>query len=428
MKNIIKKLITLNPIDISDNGNIVFERRFILPVSMAGALLSLFSIIVNASLRLDYNLQLLAYVAFFLYLLIFILTWKNKLITFSKFFIIIMTMIFINFLWYYNNGANGPSLYLFVLLFSFLIFMFNGKSLLILSVVIILNIASLFYVEYNNPDLVADYTSHTQQVYDVYLSVIFFGVLVFIMMYVAKNSFFMAYIEAKNSDKLKTSFLENISHEIRTPLNAIVGFSNLLTTDNPDKETKDQYVESIRKSNKSLQSLVNEILDVSLLENNEMKLIEDTVNLNGFLEKIYSKYREKLQNEKPEIELLVIKPGNDLYAVIDEKRLRQVFNNLLDNAIKFTYHGKITFGVKETEKHLLFFVKDTGIGIDTKYHKLLFDRFYKIDDKSDVLYRGTGIGLYFCKKIIDLMKGKIWVESEVGKGARFYFLIPKKEV
>lgn len=425
MKNIIKKIVILNPIDISEKGSIVFERRFILPISLAGALLSLFSIFANSSIHLEHNLQLLAYLAFAVYLIIFLLTWEKKCITFSKYFIIIMTMVFIDFLWYFNNGANGPSLYLFVLLYSFLIFMFKGKSFAAFTVLIILNVAGLFYLEYNNPQIVSDYTSHKQQVYDVYLSVIFFGVLVFIMMYVAKSSFFMAYIEAKNSDKLKTSFLENISHEIRTPLNAIVGFSNLLMMGNISKETRDEYVKLIRQSNKSLLGLVDEILDVSLLENNEMKLIEERVNVNEFLQNLYDEYRKKI---KPDMELMVIKPEDDLIISGDEKRLNQVFVNLLDNAVKFTYEGKIVFGVKVMPSNLLFFVKDTGIGIETKYHKLLFERFYKVDNKKDVLYRGTGIGLYFCKKLVDLMKGKIWVESEVGKGSKFYFSIPKKVI
>jgi signal transduction histidine kinase len=303
--------------------------------------------------------------------------------------------------------------------------MFKGKSFAAFTVLIILNVAGLFYLEYNNPQIVSDYTSHKQQVYDVYLSVIFFGVLVFIMMYVAKSSFFMAYIEAKNSDKLKTSFLENISHEIRTPLNAIVGFSNLLMMGNISKETRDEYVKLIRQSNKSLLGLVDEILDVSLLENNEMKLIEERVNVNEFLQNLYDEYRKKI---KPDMELMVIKPEDDLIISGDEKRLNQVFVNLLDNAVKFTYEGKIVFGVKVMPSNLLFFVKDTGIGIETKYHKLLFERFYKVDNKKDVLYRGTGIGLYFCKKLVDLMKGKIWVESEVGKGSKFYFSIPKKVI
>ncbi len=426
LENIFKKIIEQNPIDISENDSIIFERRFILPISLVGALLSLFSLIANYLLNLDYNLHYLAYIAFVVYSIIFILTWKKKFTTFLKYFIIVITTVFVDFLWYFNNGANGPSLYLIVLMFSFLIFVFEGRALAILSVFIVLNLAVLFYIEYNNPNIVPDYVSHEQQVYDVYLSVIFFGVLVLIMMYVAKNSFYMAYVEAKNSDKLKTSFLENISHEIRTPLNAIIGFSNLMMEEDLPQETVDEYIKSIKVSNKSLLRLVDEILDVSLLENDKMKLIEEEVNLNEFLEKIYIKYKNKIEKENPNLNLLVIKPENDLFAVVDEKRLKQVFYNLLDNALKFTTSGSITFGVKERQNDLLFFVKDTGIGIDSKYHKLLFQRFYKVDGKKDVLYGGTGIGLYFCKKIVGLMKGDIWLESEPDKGSEFYFTIPKK--
>ena len=172
--------------------------------------------------------------------------------------------------------------------------------------------------------------------------------------------------------------------------------------------------------------MVNDILDVSLLESNEIELNEDTVNVNNLLDALYLKYKDKLENAGSPVKLILKNPEKQLTVKGDQERLRQVISSLLDNAVKFTNNGSITFGAKEeNDKNILFFVEDTGIGIDIKYHKLLFERFYKVEDKKDILFRGTGIGLYLCKRIIDMMQGKIWVESELGKGSCFYFIIPK---
>ncbi len=419
-------LVDIKPFRDEDNDSINFERRFLIPISLAGAVFSFASILTNGIINLDEVVQLTPYITFFVYLGIFLWAWNKKNVVFAKYFIILFTLTLINFLWYYNYGANGPILYLFILIYSYLIFMVKGKQLVFFTILIALNISVLFYIEYNHPGLVKDYTTHHQQIVDVYLSMLFYGLIVFIMMYIAKISYIHAYNEAKKADKLKTAFLENMSHEVRTPLNAIVGFSNLLAEDDISHEDRKEYIELINESNRSLLQLVNDILDVSLIEANQISLNNEDINISETINNLKITYKLLIQKKTSSIDIAIEIPNEEIHIIGDKTRLRQVLTNLLDNAVKFTESGLITIGVKERDNDILFFVKDTGIGIERQYHRHLFDRFYKVEDKKDVLFRGTGIGLYLSKKIIDLMGGKIWVISEPGKGSDFQFIIPKK--
>lgn len=420
------KFFDIKPFRSESTDTIDFERRFVIPISLAGATFSLASILTNGVLNLDEIVQITPYISFIVYLVIFLWAWNNKNVTFAKYALILFTLILINFLWYFNYGANGPILYLFVLLYSYLIFMVKGKQLLLVTVLIALNLVILFYIEYNHPGIVRDYKTHHQQIVDVYMSMLFYGLIIFIMMYIAKISYVNAYLEAKKADKLKTAFLENMSHEIRTPLNAIVGFSNLLAEEGSTLDDRKVYVELINESNESLLRLVNDILDVSLIEANQVVLANNDVNINELLSNLYKTYQLVLEKKESAVRLILDCPKEQLHILGDRTRLRQIFINLLDNAVKFTSSGSITLGVKEQPQDLLLYVKDTGIGIDKKNHHLLFDRFFKVADKKDVLYRGTGIGLYLCKKITEMMGGTITVYSEINKGAEFQFTVPKK--
>ncbi len=419
------KLFNIKPFRNESTDTIDFERRFVIPISLAGATFSLVSILTNGVLKLDEIVQLTPYVSFVVYLAIFLWAWHKRNVAFAKYFIITFTLVLINFLWYFNYGANGPILYLFILIYSYLIFMVKGKQLIFFTVLIALNLVILFYIEYNHPGIVRDYKTHHQQIVDVYLSMFFYGLIIFIMMYIAKISYVNAYVEAKKADKLKTAFLENMSHEVRTPLNAIVGFSNLLAEEDTTLDDRKEYVELINESNESLLRLVNDILDVSLIEANQVVLSNNDVNVNELLSHLFKTYQFVLEKKESSVHLILDCPKEQLHILSDRTRLRQIFTNLLDNAVKFTGSGSITLGVKEQEHDLLFYVKDTGIGIEKKNHHLLFDRFFKVADKKDVLFRGTGMGLYLCKKITEMMGGNITVYSEPNKGADFQFTVPK---
>lgn len=237
---------------------------------------------------------------------------------------------------------------------------------------------------------------------------------------------------AEEADCLKTAFLANMSHEIRTPMNAIIGFSELLTDPDLSREELDNYTKIIKNRCTHLLQIVNDILDISRIEANQIELKENPVNLNHLLDELYLYYAQKLVDEKKfRLALNVEKMLDDEESAIlvDELRLRQVIGNLLDNAVKFTSEGTIGYGYRIVQNMVLFHVTDTGIGIPEEKHEIIFQRFRQIDTSLSRQFGGNGLGLAICKAFVELMGGQIWLESETGKGSAFYFTVPlKREV
>ncbi|HEX7494098.1 MAG TPA: ATP-binding protein [Bacteroidales bacterium] len=233
--------------------------------------------------------------------------------------------------------------------------------------------------------------------------------------------------KAIDSDRLKTAFLQNISHEIRTPMNSIVGFSQLLKDKVTSDTVKAKYLEMIARSSNQLLNIVNEVLDISLIETGNTNINKKRVDLNNLLEELSLSY-EPLIND--EISFTLLKGLSDQSGIIltDDVKLRQILNNLINNAIKFTEKGYIKFGYSLVNNELEFFIEDSGIGIDPDFHDKIFERFRKADTDNLKLYEGVGLGLSICKGNIDLLKGKIWIESEPGKGSKFFFTIPYEPV
>ncbi|MBN2611633.1 MAG: response regulator [Bacteroidales bacterium] len=230
--------------------------------------------------------------------------------------------------------------------------------------------------------------------------------------------------KAEEADRLKSAFLANMSHEIRTPMNAIVGFSNLLLTEHDDNE-KDEYIRIINDNCDNLMVLINDILDISLIEANQLKtelLPFDTTQVLKDLESVY-----RLKNKSGVGLFLEIPENTQLILNTDQYRLRQIISNLLSNAIKYTDKGEIRFGYVLKEKDVVFYVSDSGIGIEKNDFLRVFDYFQKLENDTTKLYKGTGIGLSICKKLVELLGGEIWLESEPGKGSTFYFSLPLKK-
>jgi signal transduction histidine kinase/ligand-binding sensor domain-containing protein/CheY-like chemotaxis protein len=230
--------------------------------------------------------------------------------------------------------------------------------------------------------------------------------------------------KAEEADKLKSAFLANMSHEIRTPMNAIVGFANLLKDSDIDEAEKTDFIEVINSNSEILLILIDDILDLSLIEANQLVIRKDIFSLNEILDHLYSSF--SLMNRKQELEMRLNNElhGNNLKIFSDRIRIKQILSNLLNNAYKFTEKGSIELGVRKLNNNISFYVKDTGIGIEKGNLEKIFDRFSKSDPKSDTLYRGAGLGLTISKALAGLLGGSLQVESEVGVGSVFYFNLP----
>ncbi len=238
--------------------------------------------------------------------------------------------------------------------------------------------------------------------------------------------------KAEEADRMKTAFLTNMSHEIRTPMNAILGFAQLLSTEQLTAEQKREYVNIIKNSGDSLLRLIDDILDLAKLESGQIQVSEEFVDIDEQIESLYTTFLNLLSSHyhADMIELRRKGHGQKLPFKIrtDPLRLRQILNNLLSNAVKFTREGYVEFGydILPEEEALRFFVKDTGIGIPEDKKEIIFQRFQQLDDSKTRLYPGTGLGLAISKRLTHLLGGRIWVESEEGKGSVFYFTIPLK--
>jgi len=232
--------------------------------------------------------------------------------------------------------------------------------------------------------------------------------------------------KAKESDRLKSAFLANMSHEIRTPMNAILGFSELLEDNSQDEQDKTIFIRLIRKNGDILLSLINDIIDISKIEANLLSVRKRPVHLNKFLNEVGFHYKETIasRNDKDIKFLIINNIDTNLTVLTDEVRLRQILDNLIGNAIKFTPSGTITLNVKKEGEAVHYSVSDTGIGIPTDQQANIFERFMQAEQDHRMNFGGTGLGLAISKNLIELLGGNIRVESESGKGSTFYFHIP----
>ncbi len=230
--------------------------------------------------------------------------------------------------------------------------------------------------------------------------------------------------KAQESDRLKTAFLQNMSHEIRTPLNAIQGFSGLLRNTDVSVEIRKDYLSIIQNSCNQLLSIVNDILTISSIDTGQEKINNTNVCINTSISEIVAIFNQQLIGKPLRVKVASQQKDFVFETITDITKLRQIFGNLLTNAIKYTSAGDIELGYAIKDRFIEFFVKDNGIGIEKGKHNLIFQRFVQANDSIRYQYGGTGLGLSICKGFVELLGGKIWVDSELGKGSTFYFTIP----
>jgi signal transduction histidine kinase len=229
------------------------------------------------------------------------------------------------------------------------------------------------------------------------------------------------------TERIKARFLSSVSHELRTPMNAILGFSNLLIDKNVSSEKKEEYMEHINQSGNSLLTIVDSMIDASLLEVNELRVNKERINLNMLVQQVYHYFNiDKHKLGKDHIAILLNKGirKDDFIITTDHYRLTQVLSSLLSNALKFTSKGIIEFGyfIREDLK-IQFFVKDSGKGILADKAGAIFNKFEKQDEDYGTTEGGVGLGLTLAKGIIQLLGGDIWVESNIFNGSTFNFTI-----
>lgn len=230
--------------------------------------------------------------------------------------------------------------------------------------------------------------------------------------------------KAEESDRLKSAFLANMSHEIRTPMNGIIGFADLLLSPRYSENEKNKFIRLILSNADHLLEIINDIIDLSKIEAGFLSLTEERIDISPYMNDIVSSFRPKASEKGLTLSFIQPQSAFPRFITSDPIRLKQVLNNLINNAIKYTDKGNIEVGIQLSEGFFRFRVSDTGKGIEKGLLRKIFERFYQISDNQIESRSGTGLGLAISKSIVSHMKGSIWAESEPGKGSTFYFTLP----
>jgi len=233
--------------------------------------------------------------------------------------------------------------------------------------------------------------------------------------------------KAEESDRLKTAFLNNVSHEIRTPMNSIVGFSGFLNDPDLKPNKRQEFTDIIIKSSEHLLAIIDDIIRIASIESGQEKIQKNEININLICDLIKDQFSSKANEKNVTLSLIPGLTGDEADIITDATKLTQILTNLIGNALKFTHQGYINYGYKLKNSQLEFYVEDSGIGIPLDMQEKVFDRFRQIETTATRNFGGSGLGLSISKAYVEILGGKMWLTSEMGKGSVFYFTIPYKK-
>lgn len=400
-----------------------FEDQLSLLTSISVTIILAFSTIFNVAMGLKNSLIVSSFVGAIIYFGLYLL---GRFVNRGKLFLLlfsIITLFYLDIIWYLNYASNGPVLPLFVVFYAFLILVFNRKYYALIFLIIFLNLLGMYLVESVYYNEIGTYLNIETKLSDIYMGMVFSLLVIYSFVVAIKKNYIHEQERARMSDRLKSAFLANMSHEIRTPLNAIVGFSSLISEPDLTEDDKIMFREQVQSNSDYLISLIEDIIDVSKIESNQLTIKLQEINVVPLITKIVQTFQLAIASNK-NVRVVTNLGATAILVTADQVRLEQILRNLLANAIKFTDDGVIEVDCEKRNDFYIFSVKDTGIGIHLEHQLAIFERFRKIDNSKQYLHRGTGIGLFLSKQLVELLGGKIWVESEVGVGSTFYFTIP----
>ncbi len=230
--------------------------------------------------------------------------------------------------------------------------------------------------------------------------------------------------KAEESDRLKSAFLANMSHEIRTPMNGILGFADLLKDDSFSEDEKLSFVNIIEKNGFRMLTIINDIIDISKIEAGLMSCNLETTIINFHFLEIFEFFQHDADKKSIDLRMILPENSDDEQMITDKAKLDAIIINLVKNALKYTDAGFVEFGYTKMETEYLFYVKDSGIGVAKDRFDAIFERFIQAEINDRLARQGTGLGLGIAKAYVEMLGGKIWIDSELGQGSTFYFTIP----
>jgi signal transduction histidine kinase len=427
-KNRINKIISRI---VGEEPEFNLEHRFFNGVCIFTFVLGFISTLFNIWVELDPLLILSVATGCCVLLVLFIL---SKTVLKHNFRLLVWIMMIIAFLvmplvWFSNAGSDGSIFLTYFVLLGVFAVVAKGTESYIFPIIIILNLTLVFLLEKEMPQWVIPYESAEQRYYDILYTTISSMILLTVIINFIMRKFHQEKIKADEANSIKSAFLANMSHEIRSPMNSILGFSELMSENELTPEKRQEYTEIIRQNGKHLMHIINDIIDISKIEAGQIEIKNSFISLNTVVDELenFVKINDKFR-AKTNLKVKAIKGLDDLRSIIktDHTRLSQILRNLLDNSLKFTQQGEISFGYKliTEQKEIEFFVKDTGTGIPENKKKMIFERFRQADDSISKKYQGAGIGLSISKGLVELMGGTIRFESTENTGTAFFFTIP----
>lgn len=440
----IKKILGLKKAVISLENKIFNLVSFLVFIAMTISLAS------NILLERDsLLLNLLLSIAMISFYVFYISRYQEKFVPIGLMYIVFSLLFFIP-IWFSNGGIEGPTKTAYLMSVVAAMMILPKRYHLLFILVTISIILTLYWLELQHPEWLVKYPNEKTKHTDILISTILYLLIISISVSLYKRTYDMdrdnlikksidleesrEYLsetkqQAEEATKAKSRFLANMSHEIRTPLNGIIGTIDLLQH-TPLNAEQEELMLSLKSSSTHLLEIVNDVLDISKIEADKLELFEGPCNLENIIQQVTAISTPRLIALKKNITLsAAVQPGVESEIIADESRIKQVLINLVGNAIKFTETGNIKLEVSanmidESLQELHFAVSDTGIGISEENIQSLFIPFTQIDSTATRKHSGTGLGLSICRKIIEEMGGRIWVESELGKGSTFKFIIP----
>lgn len=442
--NELKKLIGLKKEAITLENKIFNLVTFLVFIAMSISFMSNLYLGMNSTLNwLVFALLAISFVFFYLS------RYRDLYKKVSGWYILFCHLFYVP-VWFTNGGIEGPTIIAYSLILTIAMLILPKKYHSPFIGVTIAIIMLLIYLEQLHPEWVVAYASEQMRQVDMVVTTFLYFGIIGITISLYKRTYDMdredlikksidleesreylseTKMQAEEATKAKSRFLANMSHEIRTPLNGIIGTIDLMQH-TPLSSEQEELMQSLKSSSTLLLEIVNDVLDISKIEADKLELFEGPCNLDAIIKNVISISSPRITALKKDLQInYTVDPKTELEIIADESRIKQILINLVSNAIKFTDAGSIKIEVgalpiDESIQELNFAVIDTGIGISEEHMRTLFIPFTQIDNSATRKHSGTGLGLSICRKIIEEMGGRIWIESELGKGSAFRFIIP----
>ncbi|WP_083631341.1 sensor histidine kinase [Labilibacter marinus] len=409
---------------------ITTERYFVSVTTLVTAIFLAILCVVHILVGL--NLQPVYFVmgcSLTLFVLYYLVRFRN-IVLLPKIIMTVVGLIMLDITWYVKYLSSGPVL-LFILMFGALvIWVWEGRKLMLLLMFYFTNIAVLFYIDFHAPQALLKYPSTEARSIDIFVSMFMYSGLLVFLLFVVKKEFLKQKENAVTSDKLKSAFLANMSHEIRTPMNGILGFMELLKLSSPNEEAQKEYIDVVEKSGHRMLNIINDIIDISKVESGQMTVHRTETNIKELLDYIYTFFQPEAAAKDMKLYVLNNLLKDESIIFTDREKVYAIFINLVKNAIKYSDTGFIQIGcdMKNETNSIQFFVKDTGIGIPKAKQTEIFKHFVQADIANIMARQGAGLGLSITKAYVNMLGGDIWVDSIEGKGSTFYFTLPTSHV